>query len=239
MTLENGDKNGEKGGEALDLLKEKMGEQDTQLKMLQAEKAALEQKLTAADDQLLSQEYMDFLASKRKSKEAGDKSEDKGEAKTVDFSSMSAEELVKHITTQQAEALTGVKTGIDENLNKLVAGIQSAFAGIDLKIACLTHGDLGEQLKDKGYKERFAKMAQDNPTWDAEKVYANLKATLKGEADAKAEAEAEKEAKELAAVSEKGGPTKSAFIKADMTADEAADLAYRASFGTKKGAEEE
>ena len=204
-----------------------------ELSSLEGAKTALEQRLEAANSQLLSPEYLDYLESKE-NRGSSKNSVESGEEESPDFDSMSGSELLAHIRGESSKSLKAIESGFSKQLEALGGSIGKLSGKLDVELASIKHPDLKEGLQDKVYRDSFITVANENPSWGAERVYKQLRLERAANKIEEEERRAKREELELQAVSEKGGIPASITERDNISAQEAADMAYRIAFGTKK-----
>ena len=202
-------------------------------------KEQLEKQYDDASKELLSPSYLEFLEGKKGG--GGKKSEGEG-AKELNFDEMSPNQMVKHLVTAYKGDLDKSIKVIDDKISDLETRLQSAFGQIDVTITAQKHSDFGEALElpptarnpeQKLLIDTVHQVATENPTWNAERCYKHAKLVIKQEADEKLAAESARAEKDRKALTEKGGAPIVTMQEKAMGKDEAAQTAWKATFGNK------
>jgi len=220
-----GDVNGDKGAGSEDAtqLKASLETLQGQVKELGGAREALERKLEDADRELLSEEYLQFLESKKgKGRETAPAS-DEG----VDFETMSPKQIIEYVRKEYSIKSGSVSEEIDKKLGSLEDRIGLALAQVDIQLTASKHPDFWE------HKDRITKIARENPTISAEKAYRQAKRDAKDELEDKLAVDGAKAERERKALTEKGGASGSSLGQKTFSKDEAADIAWKTAFGTK------
>ena len=205
---------------------------NTQLKELSDLKASVEklnvsltekdQKISDADNALLSPEYIDYLDKKAKG-ELNPKTPE------VDIDNMTAKERADWILAQgEARTKTTLKTLTDQVMDRLTKiesslGIQRATIDVKSFIAGEVDGEKHDDFWT--YKNEMQKLANDNPKLTAQDLY-----TL---AKSKADKVKAKEAEDAIPESERPGTSIKTLEEKQLPKDKAAELAWRKTFGNK------
>ena len=222
------------GGEDLKVLQTKLAETQKAADDLKVAKEQLEKRLDAADKEFLSPEYLEFQdAKKAKAQErTGD----------VNYEDMTPAQIAKHLEGLTKKELKGALDTITKRLDIFDEGVGKLAAQVDLTITGVKHRDFGEALdtlpkdrtsEQKALIETVYKMSSDNPSWGSEKCLKEAKKEMKAQADDVAEAEKVKAEKERKTLTEKGGISSSTVAGKSLGKDEAAEKAWKATFGNK------
>ena len=236
-----GGEGGKGAGEEAAQLKADLANLSAERENLKAAKADLERKLDSADKELLSQDYLEFQDWKKGGGKG--KGEEEDALKGVNLDEMTPSQIAKHILgkvdgdqKKAVKELAGLIEGMDRKVGM-------AYAQIDLTLAGIKHPELGTILEksevsrsaeEKSLMNSIEKIATENPTWGAEKVYKQHLRNVKEESDEKRTKEEEKAEEERRALSEKGTLPKGVTQEKQLTKEEAAAIAYKASFGNKR-----
>ncbi len=211
------------GGEKLGELESQLKELQGTVKSLQEAKSALESKLGEYESELLSEDYLNWKEGK-----TGGKADVEDEEGEVDLETASAKEIVRYLERKYRGDLEGAIESISGKIGEVEERVGLALARVDIELTALKHQDFWS------YKDRIKKIAEENPTWSAEKCYKQAKLEMKMEEEEKLRKEEEKAEKERRALAEKGGVPPSIIQGKQLSKDEAAKLAYRAAFGNAK-----
>lgn len=204
-----------------------------ELKISKDAKVDLEQRLDAADAELLSDGYLVYKDGKAKGA-AGGGAADAGDGSGLDVERASNREIVDFVQKQykgdMAAAVKDIKGQLD--LNKQQIGIISAQ--FDVALTSLKHNGVdGKPSFEENQKEIF-EIAKANPTWRAEKCYQQFVLQAKVKADEDAATAKKKAEDEDRAATEKVGVPGSTVQQKELSAEEAANVGYRKAFGTEK-----
>lgn len=210
----------------LSQLQDRMKELEEENTSIKEAKSTLEQRLKEADDELLSDEYLSFKEGKGKPKATtGDE---------LDLDRASNREVVDFLEKKYKGDMDVAVKALKKELDLSRQQIGMMTAQFDIALTSIRHdGRDGKPAFDENKKQIF-EIAKANPTWGAEKCYQQF--ILQSEADAKAkELAAKKKADEEAkAATERVGMPDTVVQDKQLSADEAAELAYRKAFGNKE-----
>ncbi|RLF28926.1 MAG: hypothetical protein DRN14_03310, partial [Thermoplasmata archaeon] len=182
--LPNQNQGGEgQGGQNLEQLQSQLQELQNTVKSLHEAKSQLEAKLEEYESELLSDEYLEW-------KERG-KGEPSGkeEEEEIDLDTASAKDIIKYVEKKYKGDLESAIEEISGKLDETEERVGLALARIDIELTALKHPDFWE------YKDRMQKLAEENPTWSAEKCYKQAKLGAKMEEEERKKEE-EKKAEE-------------------------------------------
>ncbi len=207
----------------LTTLKESGGKLQGEIDTLKTAKDGLERKLSDADEELLSEKYLNYKAGKGKPEpdESGD----------FNFDTASGKEIAAHLKGASSKELKTAIDGMSDRIAKSEEAMARAFAQIDVTITALTHKDFTPN------KEAIYKIAKTNPTWGAEKCLKQWRMENKTAIDKKAEDDKKKVEDDAKALTERGeGVPESGAQGKELTKEEAASAAYDQSFGNSEKA---
>lgn len=223
-------------GEELQTLKTNLSTLQGELEALKGAKTDLDKKLDDADRELLSPEYLEFLESKK------GKSTSKGEPEKVNFDEMTPAQIATHFETKYKGDIKGAADEITKRMDGVEERIGMITAQFDLTITAMKHPDLASALetpiKERDVEQKVLvdtmyKIAKENPTWTSEKCLRSAKLEIKADADEKIEKEQVKAEKERKTLTEKPGASSFTVEGKEPTKDQAADAAWKATFGNK------
>lgn len=172
----------------------------------------------SAEERTMEEELLEIFDSTSGSAEEAEtmSDEERGEAQK--------KATQKGIATSHAR----LKSEIDTLRQELKAGA----AVLTLRLTESKHADMN--LSDEGYRKRFIGMAQENPTWDPEKIYQELRKTDRIKELDEKEVESKRRSEELQTLTEKGGAPSGSTERGSMSSVEAATKAHAIAFGTKE-----
>ena len=235
QTNETGDKGA--AGEQLQQLQQQLAEAQKQLGDLKSAKEDLQKKLDDADKELLSPEYLEYIETKKGAPPKGEGTKEK-----VNFDEMTPAQIAEYF---EGKYKGDIKSAVDEvakRMDMMEDAIGKTAAQIDLTITGIKHADFGSALdtpanqrsaEQKALIDTVYKVAQENPTWGAERCYRQAKLELKASAEEKETIEKEKAEKERKTLTEKPGAAESIFQEKQLSKDQAASVAWKAAFGNK------
>lgn len=177
-------------------------------------------------ESLFDEEYLSYLADKKKGGKPTVQPSDKGVQKN--FDEMSLSELYNTFNSEMGGKMEGLIKAFDSRLASFDNSIGEAFAKIDLRI---TGNKYGQAFWDRVKAKDIDAVLKENPNWSAERAYEELLDKDKLSSQKKEEEKREVKEKELKAFSEKGELPASVANKNDLSAEEAANLAYDATIG--------
>ena len=217
-------------GQQLTQLQEQLGTLKGEMQSLKDAKIDLEHKLDDADKELLSSDYLTFKEGGKSSSGVGDGGQGGAGAGEggFDYDRASNKELADHISKSASGAVNKAVVELANRMDDTEKRMGLTFAKIDVSLTSNKHSDFEEN------REAIYKVAKDNPSWGAEKCYRQFKLESKQTADEKATADEKKAEEERSLATEKGGVSDSIAQGKKLTADEAAELAYRKAFGNKE-----
>ena len=200
-------------------------------------KESLERQLGDANKELLGEDYLEYLESKKGGGGNKGGQDDSAFSGGADFDQASNTEVAKFVVKHMDGKLKEIVENFGKNTKALDDKIGLAFARLDVTMTAAKYdGSDGGPSWAENEKE-ICKIAKENPSWGAEQCYKQFKlehaAKVKEDAD-KAAAKA-KEEEDL--ITEKGGVPGSTTEGKDLTAEEAAEIAYRKAYGNKKSDE--
>ena len=207
------------GGEDLNQLKGELTKLKETVKALSNAKAELEQKLGEYEGELLSEDYLKWKEGK---------SQQQPREGELDFETASTKEIVDYLEKKHKADLESAVNELSSRLEETQDKLALALARLDVEMTALRHPDFWN------YKDKIQKLAEQNPSWSAEKCYKQAKIEAKLEEEEKAAKEREKAEKERKVLSEKGGIPPSAMQGKQLSPEEAAELAYRTVFGNQQ-----
>ena len=226
-----GDGDGKEGNAGK--LAEDLAVSKSQIDSLNTQLKDAQEKLQAADSALLSSDYLEFLDKKEAGGDKGDDKGDKGDKgdDKVDFEEMSKAEIVKFLGDKSAKELKAIKDASEKSIKELTDRVSFSFAQLDIMMARKAHPEYDWDANKKAFFDK----AKENPKWDAEHVIRDIQRDLRDEAEKKAKEVKNKEEKDRKALTEKGGSLSPDTTQhKQLSKEEAADIAYRESFGTKE-----
>lgn len=191
------------------------------LEAAQTARAGDQQKLSDVGKELLSEDYLEFLAEKGQKKEVSVDGE-------PDWDTLSPREMVAHLQSRQKELMDGSEKASEERFQALVDGVSKTIASMDLDICGIRHPDFREQWSEDTYKKRFFSIAEENPKWGAERVRRQLEAELALEEKEEKVVKESKAKEEAALIGERGGISPSLLQGKELTEKEASEMAWRA-----------
>jgi len=218
-------------GEQADATKDIVGKLDAlggKVDALASENAALKQQLADSSGELTSEEYLNFLAS-RKTPTPSKGGEEQGEVPDLD--TMTGSELAEHIAGMSKKELASAMAEMKSERDTLTKQLGTTFAQVDLQLTRLRHKDLDAGMDNKEYRDAFIGVAKDNPGWDANRVYKELKRNIREKEDEAAATAKAKEKLALDVATERGtipGPTMAGKA---ISLAEAAEMAARKHLG--------
>ncbi len=210
-----------------------------ELKSLKEERDELKKKVGTAEETLLSDSFLTWQSEKEKGSAESESSTKTRSDGKPDISTMTTEELVDYLRDHATTSAKSVQQVMDERFEKLNKGMAETLGKLDLELTCIRHPELRDGLTNASSEtfKSFVKTAEQNPTWNAERVYAEMQKDVKLAKLDEVEREKRRVAEERKLVSEKGGVPPSVAEGKSLTAEEAGKMAYRAVYGNQ-GAEE-
>lgn len=231
------DKNGDEGkekvaGDQVEIVTNLQKQIADMGKVLEEQKTAngdLLKKISENQEMYTNPDFIDFLDKKKNGGQDGasDKSGD-----NLDLDAMSRSELAEHITKGLSGIMTDFAKKSDEQFGVQATRLGKLSNMVDVELTKIKHPEFAELLSTEEGTETFLKAADENTTQGAEKLWEGINdkqivadkvAADKVEADAAAE---------LEAFSEKPGAAISTAEGKEMSAQEIAEKAFDASFGT-------
>ena len=240
MTGEAGTGNGGNGGsgdltQQLAAMNEELGKLKTQNEELGGAKESLERQLGDANKELLGEDYLEYLESKKGG--GGKGSQESAFEGSEDFDRATNTEVAKFVVKHVESKLRGITESIGKNQKALDDKIGLAFARLDVSMTKSKYdGSDGGPSWTENEKEIFA-IAKANPSWGAEQCYKQFKLEHLAQSEEEKKAAAKRAQEEEDLITEKGGVAGSTTEQKDMSAEQAAEFAYRKSFGNKKSDE--
>ena len=235
-----GDGDGAGSSDDATKLGETLSSTQEDLKATKAMVEDLQKQLSAKqDNSLFTDKFLKTLLDEDEGDGGGGDSRKSGDT-TLDLDTMSNTDITKYILDEVKAGRELSAKDLKAELTQLNERLNQGLGVIDLELTKVKNPDFALQLEDDNLKGRAIAIAQDNPSWGSERVSKQLKMELaleEKEADAAARAKANSESN---LITEKGsGMPSKAVMDKDMTATEAADLAFRNSFGDNKFVEAE
>jgi len=240
---ENLNLNEDKDGSSEDLAQQlaeaqqKIGELSKTNEELGGAKESLERQLGDANKELTGEDYLDYLENKSKGKIGGQSNAGSEFNTSEDFDRASNTEVAKFVVKHVEGKLAELDSKIGKSSKQMNDKIGLAYARLDVEVTKAKYnGNDGGPSWAENEKEIVA-IAKANPSWGAEQCYKQFKLEHKAKVDAEAEAKRKKTQEEEELITEKGGVAGSTAKKKQMSAEEAAEFAYRKAFGTKNNKE--
>ncbi len=225
-------------GENLETLKSQLNAMKGEMEQLKAAKADLEKKLDDADKELVSPDYLEFIEGRRGAGAPAPAAE-----KEVSFDEMTPAQIAQYFESKYKGDLEKAGKAVTDRMDAIEDGIGRLAAQIDLTLTSMKYKDLGEALEtpikerteeQKALVDKIYNIAIENPTWPTEKCYKVAKMEIKEEAEAREAAKREKAEKERKTLTEKPGAVEALLQGKQLSKEEAAEKAWRASFGNKQ-----
>lgn len=219
--IRNGEVN-QSGGESVEQIKAQLEELQNTVKSLQTAKEDLERKVEEYESELLSPDYLSWRDRRSKGDDVGEKEDE------IDLETASSADIVRFVEKKYKGDLKGVQEEMLKKVDEINEKLGMAMARIDVELTALKHNDFWE------YAKEIQKIANENPTWSAEKCYKQAKLEAKMKEEEKLEEEKKRAEEERRIVTEKGGVPPSLVKERELTPEEAAEIGYRAAFGSKE-----
>ena len=201
-------------------------------------KESLERQLSEANKELLGEDYLEYLESKKGGNKGGDNSDSNtGFAGGDDFDRATNTEVAKLVVDHIDGKLKSVTENLDKRSKALEDKIGLAFAKLDVAMTKSKYdgNDGGPAWAD--HEDEIYKIAKANPSWGAEKCYRQFKLEHLDKQRNDAEEKKKKAQEEEDLITEKGGVPGSTTKQKDLSAEEAAEIAYRKAYGNKASAD--
>lgn len=177
-------------------------------------------------ESLFDEDYLSFLANKKKGGKQTAQPDNKGVQKN--FDEMSLTELYNTFNSEMGGKIGELVNAFNAKIKDIDTNLGDAFARIDLRITGNKYGDkFWERIKSK----EVDAILKENPNWSAEKAYEELLAKDKLANIKKEEEVKEVQKKEQEAFSEKGELPASVANRKDLSPVEAASKAYDLTIG--------
>ncbi len=211
---------------------QKLGASEQENKTLKDAKGDLEQRLDDADKELLSEDFLTFKEGKEKGGKGASSTEGGG---GLDLDRASNREIAEFIEGKYKgdidAAVKDIKSSIDSNKQQ----IGMIAAQFDVALTTLRHdGKDGKPSFAENQKEIF-EVAKKNPKWSAEECYKQFAIQSKVAADEIEAAKKKKAEEDEKSITEKAdGVPDSAITDKEVTAEQAAEIAYKQAFGNKE-----
>lgn len=213
---------------------EKLSATQEDLKATKVMVEDLQKQLTSKQDSnLFTEKFLKQLLEDDEG-DGGDGDSDKGGDGKLDLDTMSNTDVAKYILEQVDAGRNSSVKELKGELSQLNERLNQGLGVIDLELTKVRYPEFATQLDDDKLKERAISIAQDNPNWGSERVCKQLKMELALEEKEAGDAAKTKAAAESNLSTEKGGMPSKAVMDKDMSPEEAADLAFRDSFGDTK-----
>jgi len=227
---ENGDgkEAGGEGDQQLTQLQSKLTALESENKTLKDAKSDLEQRLDEADKELLSDAYLDY-----KEKVSKVKSSAHEEGLDIDLDRASNREIAAFIEKKYKGDMDAAIRDIKGQLDLTKQQMSIIAAQFDIALAEIRYD--GRDGKPSFAKNRDAifKIAKANPRWSAEECYRQFVLENDANVREKSERDRRKAEEEEKAATERAGVPGSSVHEKELTAEEAATIAYRKAFGNK------
>jgi len=235
MSGEGGLQNGGNGGsgdltQELTQIKNELDQIKKQNEELGGAKESLERQLGDANKELMGEDYLEYLESRK-----GGKGKEEGSEFSAgeDFDRATNTEVAKFVVGHIDKKLSSVMDDVNKRSKALDDKIGLAFAKLDVSLAKnkFDGNDGGPAWSD--HEKEIFEIAKKNPSWGAEQCYRQFKLEHLARTEEERKAAAKKAEEEEKLVTEKGGVPGSATQEKDMSSKEAAEVAYRKAFGNK------
>ena len=212
-------------------LQAKLADRDAKLKTSETAKVELEQRLDEADKELLSEDYLSFKENVGKGKSVTVTTQGGQE---IDLDRASNKEIAAIIQKQYKGDIDAAVKEIKGQLDLSNRQIGLIAAQFDVALTAIKHnGSDGKPAFEANSKAIF-EIAKANPKWGAEQCYQQFVLQSKVAADDKAVADKKKAEDDARAATERAGAPGSAVTGKELSAEEAASLAYKKAFGDNK-----
>ena len=230
-------------GEDVQQLQSQLAGMKGEVEKLKAANTEYQSKLSVADKlredadrALTSAEYLEFMESKK------EKGTHKAEEGDPNFDEMTPKQIVSYLEKRYKGDTVAATKAMEERINSLGQGMTQLAAQTDITICAIKHSDLGEALEaplstrteeQTQLVKGMTKVAEENPTWGAEKCYRQAKLEIKANSEELDSRNKAKEEKERKALSEKGGISPASLTGKSIGKEEAAQIGWKAAFGNK------
>ena len=192
------------------------------MKSLQEAKAQLEGKLSEYEQELLSDDYLEW-----KNRGRGVEEGEEAEVEGFNFDEATPKEIVSYLEKKYKGDLEKVVGELSGKIGEMEEKIGLALAQIDIELTSQKYPDFWD------YRDRIIKIAEENPTWNAERCYKQAKMEVLLEQEQKRKEMAKKAEQERKLLSEKGGVPPIVTAEKEISEEEAAKIAYKMVFGNK------
>ncbi len=206
------------------MVQAKMEAMEKELDGVKKAKEGLELKMKSQDEELLTDGYLEWLEEKEQKGK-------KGVVKEEDLDSLTPSQLLQHASQSSKEALQEALDGFDKKVQKLSDNLTNMGAFFDLSLAKIRSPELSAILESKEGKDRFLSAAKENPKWDANRIWKQMRADDMLAAKDKEAEELQKKEEELKVIAHAEEITPNAASKKTISRDEAGELAYRKAIG--------
>lgn len=228
----------EQATQKMEELAKKLEEMGKKIEEQAAAKAVLERKIEAQESQLLSDGYMEYLEKKQKGTSGVETQEES------DPDTWTGKQLVTKLRSEHQETLKKATQAFEQKLEQMEKTLQRTSAYLDLVDAKVEKPRLKDLLKKDDMKAKLTKIAQDNPSWGAQRIFDHFeteeKLSIQAEQTKKEKEKKESLESELSAVGEKGGLPTSVTTGKKMSSKDAAEKAFElAMSGSEEKAEPE
>lgn len=226
---------GEDQEKTLAKMEERMKAMEAKTLTAEARLREAEQKLKSQDNALLSDDYLAFLEQKSgKNQKAVEVDSTTSE---VDFDSLTSNQLMKEVQKMLRAEVSKVAGESEKRTKELTDRFNKTAAYFDLQIAKTRDSELDSFLEQDDGKKRFIELSKENPSWDAPKIWKQIKGeeTLKKAEETRKEAEKRSEEEKVIADAEELSPE--LLNKKDLSDEEAGEIAWQKAFGNKDSIE--
>lgn len=192
---------------------------------LKGENSALRQQIDAKTSELTSEDYIDYLTAKK----AKGRKESRREAdEDIDLDLASGSTIARHVLERVEEMVKERVEALKQEQEILKRQIGYEFANVDFKVNTLKYPELAEKWEsDESFQQQFYRIAKENPRWDTERVYKEIRREQREAEEAAREASRRKAQEERKASSERGGPPSGTTSKKVMSLDQAIEEAAK------------
>ncbi len=247
MPEENGTGGENEGGGGEENATELQKEVETlkgQLGELETAKSENANKIKEYEDVLMSDDYAEFVESKKSGNEGeGNESSEGGDDTDLEkINSFAPAQLAEFLSDKFGGKLDEIAKQSDKKFEDLTTALVGQLARVNLEFTKVKHSNssiepggksLEEKLDAKDYYDHFTKVATDNPTWDGEKVYKQVEMEIAANAHSQNQKEEAKKVEEGKATTEKATETPLSTVKGKrLSKGDAVDVACEQSFGT-------